>query len=73
LANARARLAGGNVCQAFEAALAVAKLAGKDVPAVHLPADEQLSLALQAADEVIEALAVELAGRDQDDNTHGKE
>jgi hypothetical protein len=52
--------------RSLELALAAAQEAGKRALLAngHLPPAEQLSLALQAADEALEGLAVELTGSD---------
>jgi hypothetical protein len=74
----RAALAGrgpGAAWDALELAQAAAFRAGAVVLSAHrgLPPADQFALALQAADEVLEALAVELAGGDLDGGTNGKE
>jgi hypothetical protein len=66
LAAVRLLLARGQPRQAMAVGMAAARLAGEGVldDRPDLPAGERLALALPAADEVLEALAVELAGGD---------
>jgi hypothetical protein len=54
----------GAALECLELALAAARRAGARAvqDRQHLPPAEQLALALQAADEVLEGLALELAG-----------
>ncbi len=63
----------GGALECLELALAAARRAGARaiLDGQSLPPAEQLALALQAADEVLEEIAVELAGGDQD--TNGKD
>jgi hypothetical protein len=60
----RFELAHGSADYALERALAAALEAGRKVLSDyrHRPPAEKLAMALQAADEVLEELAVELAG-----------
>ncbi len=64
----RSLLAGGHVPHALEVALAAAKEAGDRAADDnrHLPPAERFAVALQAADEVLEGIAVDLAGSHQD-------